>query len=113
MGKEVEMVLGSPAPLPPYMVILYTATGAICYWARWGRARLRVLGLARVLELFPMRPIVSARIEFVTFVVLGCFIGIGFVEPINVTQSFSAGFAWVGLITTMQEPDKLGSENNS
>jgi hypothetical protein len=95
------------SPLPTYLIILYTAAGAIAYWARWGRERLRVYGLAAVLEMIPMRAIVRARVEFVVFVVLGCFLGIGLVEPKNMTQSFSAGFAWVGLFTKMDEPDKL------
>jgi hypothetical protein len=46
-------------------------------------------------------------VEFIVFVALGCFLGIGLVEPTNMTQSFSAGFAWVGLFTTMDDPDKL------
>jgi hypothetical protein len=80
------------------------------YWARWGRERLRVLGLARVLdELVPVEnQLTAARMEFVVFVVLGCLLGVPFVEPVNFAQSFTAGFAWVGLFTTMQEPGSLG-----
>jgi hypothetical protein len=95
------------SPLPNGLIVAYTAAGATAYWARWGRERLRVFGLARVLEMIPMSPIAQARVEFIVFVALGCFLGIGLVEPTNMTQSFSAGFAWVGLFTTMDDPDKL------
>jgi hypothetical protein len=99
-----------PTPLTHSLVLAYAAAGAASYWARWGRERLRVVGLSRVLdELIPMEnQLFAIRVEFVVFVALGCFLGVPFVEPVNFAQSFTAGFAWVGLFTTMQEPGSLG-----
>jgi hypothetical protein len=108
MGEETRIAAMLASPLPTGFIIAYTAAGAIAYWAKWGRDRLRVFYLAEVLDMIPMRRIVRARVEFILFVVLGCFLGIGLVQPTNMTQSFSAGFAWVGLFTTMEDPDKLG-----
>lgn len=99
-----------PNPLPAYLIVAFTAAGAITFWARWGRDRMSVFGLRNVLELFPMKAIARARFEFFIFVVLSYFIGIGIVDPKNATQSFSAGFAWVGLFTKMESPDKLGAQ---
>ncbi len=91
-------------PLPTGFIIAYTAAGAVAYWAKWGRDRLRVFYLAEVLDVIPMRRIVRARVEFIMFVVLGCFLGIGLVQPTNMTQSFSAGFAWAAYLQPWRTP---------
>lgn len=100
-------------PLPIGWVIVFTAAGVMGYWAKWGRERLKVYGLSRILDLVPLREPWKARAEFLLFVGLGCLIGIGVVQPVNVTQSLTAGFTWVGLFTRMQEPGKMkGVEGN-
>jgi hypothetical protein len=107
--------LQQPVPLSHGLVLLYAAVGAMSYWARWGRRSLRVLGLARLLDdLVPIEnQLWAVRVEFVLFVALGCFIGVPFVQPTNFAQSFAAGFAWVGLFTTMHEPGKLNKSRKN
>lgn len=97
-------------PLPLGWVITFTAAGVVAYWARWGRDKVKIYGLSRVMELLPLTSIWRARLEFLLFVGFACLIGIGVVQPINVTQSLTAGFAWVALFTNMQEPSTLNIE---
>ena len=91
-------------PLSTFWVIVFTAAGVIGYWAKWGRERLKVFGLSKLLQLLPIEDPWKARVEFLLFVCFGCLVGIGVVQPVNVTQSLTAGFAWIGLFTSMQEP---------
>jgi hypothetical protein len=41
----------------------------------------------------------------VAFTALGCFIGIGILQPNNPQQAVTAGFAWTGLFAKMKKPD--------
>jgi len=94
-----------PNPLPLRWVIAYTAVGAIVYWCKWGPDKLRVYGLSKIVELLPIDNRWKRIIELLAFTVVGCFVGIGVLQPINPQQALTAGFAWTGLFAKMRKPD--------
>jgi hypothetical protein len=93
-----------PTPLPIGWVIAFTAAGAIVYWCRWGPNALRVYGLSRIIDLLDVSDRTKRILELSAFVVLGCFIGIGVLQPTNPTQALTAGFAWTGLFGKLKKP---------
>lgn len=92
-----------PTPLPRGWVIAYTAVGAIVYWCRWRNA-LRVYGLSQVIELLEVSDRTKRALELLTFTALGCFVGIGVLQPTNPTQALTAGFAWTGVFAKLKRP---------
>jgi hypothetical protein len=96
-----------PTPLPMHWVIAYTAAGAIVYWCKWGPDKLRAYALSRILDLFPLNPRWRGIIEVLTFTVLGCFLGIGILQPVNPQQAVTAGFAWTGIFARLKKPNEI------
>lgn len=93
-----------PNPLPLPWVIAFTAAGAVVYWCKWGPDKLRVFALSRIIDLLPVNPLLRAILELVVFTALGCFLGIGLLQPVNPQQAVTAGFAWTGAFATMKKP---------
>jgi hypothetical protein len=75
------------------------------YWCKWGPNKLRAYALSSIVELLPLSPGWRSVIEVVTFTALGCFIGIGVLQPVNPQQALTAGFAWTGLFAKLKKPD--------
>lgn len=94
-----------PTPLPLRWVIAFTAAGALVYWCKWGPDTLRAYGLSRVINLLPVSPRTKRILEPLAFTALGCFLGIGLMQPINPTQAVTAGFAWTGLFGKLKKPE--------
>lgn len=94
-------------PLSLGWVIVFTALGVMGFWAKWGRSRLRVAGLSEVLRLVPISEPWQPRVEFATFLVVSCLVGIGVVQPTTVPQCLTAGFAWTGLVAKMPKPEAV------
>lgn len=84
--------------------ILYTAVGASLFWSWWGRSRLRVFGLSNILVVFGVPGRWRARLEFVIFIVLGCLVGIGLVDPRSPVQALTAGLGWTGVFARPTGP---------
>ena len=76
--------------------VLFTAIGAAVYWAKAGRTNLRPYLLPAVIAVLGVRGRWRSFIEFMVFIIIGCVVGIGVVEPRNATQGLTAGFAWTG-----------------
>ena len=85
------------AMLPLGLKITYTAVGSAIFWGRWGYKRLRPFVLADLIALLPGSHMQKTALEFLIFVALGCFVGIGIVDPQTPAQAISAGFGWTGL----------------
>jgi hypothetical protein len=94
-----------PNPLPLGWVIAFTASGAIVYWCKWGPNKLRAFALSAIVDLLPVSALWKSIIEVLVFTALGCFIGIGLLQPINAPQAVTAGFAWTGAFAKMRRPD--------
>ena len=77
--------------------VFYTGSGAAIFWAKWGRANLRVFALADIIELFCEKGSKRAiALEFTIFIALGSLIGIGLTDPVNAKQALAAGMGWTG-----------------
>lgn len=79
--------------------VFFTAFGAAVFWGRTGRVKLKVYYLSYLFDMIKF-PEGSRRqvIEFVLFIALGCFVGIGIAKPSTVAQSLTAGFAWTSFV---------------
>lgn len=84
---------------PPFTFwnVVYTAIGAAIFWGKWGRHRLRPYGLAWIIEQVIKNERWQSGIEFLVFIILGCVVGIGIVQPTSAMQALTAGFGWTGL----------------
>jgi len=80
----------------------YTAVGAIGYWGLKGRTKLRVYTLSDLIERLNWSDRACYVTEFLVFIVLGCFVGVGVVEPTNPRQAITAGLAWTGVFATQR-----------
>ena len=76
----------------------YTAVGAAIFWGRWGHTKLRAYVLSDLLDMIPIKAEIRVGIEFVIFLALGVFVGIGITSPTNATQAIAAGLGWTGLL---------------
>ena len=76
-----------PNPLPLPLVVAFTASGALIYWCKWGPNKLKAFALSRIVELLPVSPLWKNIIEVLVFTSLGCFIGIGILQPVNPSQA--------------------------
>ena len=94
-----------PNPLPLRWVIAFTAAGALIYWCKWGPAKLKAYALSEIVDLLPVSPVAKRIIETLVFTALGCFIGIGILQPVNPSQAVTAGFAWTGAFAKMRKPE--------
>lgn len=79
-----------------FWIVVYTAIGVAVFWGKWGRTRLRPYVLADLLALLGLKGPVRSAVEFSVFLVLGCLVGIGIVEPKTPAQALAAGFGWTG-----------------
>ncbi len=90
--------------------ILFTAIGAIVFWARkGGRSELKAYGLSDMIGLLPWDVKARRWIEFGIFILLGCAVGIGFTEPTNPRQALTAGFGWTSLLAFSRPSGKMRS----
>ncbi len=77
----------------------YTALGAMLFWGRTGRTKLKVYVLSWLFDALKVPDCAMRQIiEFVVFVVFGCVIGIGIANPTTVAQAITAGFAWTSFV---------------
>jgi hypothetical protein len=78
---------------------VYTALGAMFFWSRTGRTRLKVYVLSWLFDALRVPDCAARQVaEFVLFIVFGCLIGIGIANPTTVAQAVTAGFAWTGFV---------------
>jgi hypothetical protein len=98
---ETDTVIPGVFEVPhfTFWTVFYTAVGSAIFWARTGRAKLRVYFLSFLFDMMkvpdnPFRQIA----EFVIFIIFGCVIGIGLAKPSTVAQALTAGFAWTGFV---------------
>lgn len=92
----------------PYFTVwnvTYTAIGAAVLWGTWGRQRLKPFIFSNIIRLFFSGPKVYV-IEFITFMIVGCVVGIGLTKPINPQQAFTAGLAWTGALARPDNESK-------
>jgi hypothetical protein len=82
------------------VMIGYTALGAMLFWSRNGRKKLRVYVLSDLFDVFKVDPENPWRhiAEFLLFVIFGVVIGVGAIGPSTIPQALSAGFAWTGVV---------------
>jgi hypothetical protein len=80
--------------------LAYTAIGAVTYWGIKGRMTLKVYALTDLVNLLKIEYKYRRAIQLLIFVALGCFVGIGVVEPENPRQAITAGFAWISIFST-------------
>lgn len=76
--------------------VAYTALGAGVLWSTWGYNKTRVFGFSKVIRLFT-RGRWCHLVEFAVFIIVGCIVGIGVMDPRTPTQAITAGFAWTGV----------------
>jgi hypothetical protein len=79
--------------------IVFTAIGVAVFWGKWGRTRLKAYVLSDLVNLIPVGAKQRAAIEFLVFLVLGCLVGIGVVQPTTPAQALTAGLGWTGFFT--------------
>lgn len=81
---------------------VFTALGAIVFWAKWGRSkRLEAVMLRPLFEnIFGWSGRLRDGAELVAFVVLGCVLVQALLEPTTATQAFAFGCSWTGIIST-------------
>ena len=82
-------------------MVLYTALGVIFLYCKWGRKRIKVYALSEILDMWTTEqttPRLAA--ELIIFVVVGCILAIGVVDPTTPAQALTAGLGWTGLLAT-------------
>lgn len=86
--------------MPTFTVwkVFFTAIGASVYWGVAGKAKLRPFLLPDVLEHLPGKQF-HPILEFLVFVMMGCFVGIVFTDPASARQAITAGMGWTGVCT--------------
>ena len=83
------------------IMALYTAIGVIFLYCKWGRERIRTFALSEILDLWTTEQTTSRMAaELIIFVVLGCIVAIGVVDPDTPPQALTAGLGWTGLMAT-------------
>jgi hypothetical protein len=85
------------APAFSFWNIAFTAIGASIFWGKWGRTRLRPYVLSDLIGFLTTNERWRGFLEFAVFLILGCIVGIGVVQPSTATQALTAGFGWTGL----------------
>src|SRR5947207_14156748 len=103
-------VMFEPPTFTPWSV-LFTATGAAVIWGKMGRTKLKAYYLSGVIRALPLNAKLRSLIEFVVFVILGCLVGIGVAQPVNVRQALTAGFAWTSFFAVPRGTSKSPSRN--
>ena len=76
--------------------VVFAAIGAAALWGKQGRTELKAYVLSDIVRLF-LKGRSRILVEFIIFVALGCLVGIAVVEPTNVRQAITAGFAWTAV----------------
>lgn len=76
--------------------VVFTAIGVAVFWAKWGRTRLKPFALSEITTLLIANKNVRMIVEFLVFLVLGCLVGIGMMDPQSAPQAITAGFGWTG-----------------
>jgi hypothetical protein len=94
--------MATEAALPYMQLFGYTAIGAVVSWSKYGREKLRVFFLSKVLDIFfdSDEGKFRAIIELLIFIILGCIVSMSFVSPITSAQAITAGLGWTGLLST-------------
>lgn len=87
------------APSFTFWNVVFTSLGAMVFWSKFGRGRLKAYLLSDLLNLIPWQDHWRAAVEFLIFVTLGCVVGIGVVQPSNATQALAAGLGRTGFFT--------------
>ena len=83
------------------IMVAYTAFGVIFLYCKWGRKRIKVFALSEILDMWTTEQTKSRMIaELIIFVVLGCILAIGVVQPTTPAQALTAGLGWTGLLAT-------------
>lgn len=77
----------------------YTAIGAAVVWGKWGRETLKPYILSDLIGLLPLSERLRNALEFLLFILIGCLVSIGVVQPVNPTQAIAAGMGWTGIFT--------------
>jgi hypothetical protein len=98
-AESVNSTVVFQAPHFTFWTTVYTALGAMFFWTRTGRAKLKVYALSWLFDILKV-PDSGKRqvVEFIIFIVFGCLIGIGIANPATVAQAVTAGFAWTGFV---------------
>lgn len=91
--------------------VFFTALGAALFWSVRGRYPLRVFALSSIIEQFGIKDPWLPRLEIVIFLIVGCLIGITFVEPENGRQALTAGFGWTSVMVHSAEKASLSKKN--
>jgi hypothetical protein len=86
--------------------VLFTATGAAVIWGKMGRTKLKAYYLSDIVRALPLNRKLQSLIEFIVFVTLGCLVGIGVAQPVNVRQALTAGIAWTSFFAVPRETSK-------
>ena len=96
MSPEPASVLAHFTPV----MMGYAALGAVLFWGRNGRNKLKVYVLSDLFDAFDISHANRWRhlVEFLLFIIFGVLIGVGAIGPTTIPQALTAGFAWTGVI---------------
>jgi len=87
-------------PSYPPTFVVFAAIGSMIFWSVKGRTKLKAYGLSEVFGHLPLSINQRYLLEFLVFVTLGCVVGVGITQPVNVRQALTAGIAWTSLFST-------------
>jgi hypothetical protein len=90
---------GFEVPHFTFWTVFYTAVGSAIFWARTGRAKLKVYFLSFLFDIMKVKDGPARQVtEFILFIAFGCLIGVGIAKPTTAPQALTAGFAWTGFV---------------
>ncbi|MGA3373981.1 MAG: hypothetical protein ABSC48_19740 [Terracidiphilus sp.] len=78
--------------------VFYAFLGAGLLYARWGRSKLKTIGLSNFLDIFDLSEKVRVRLEMLLFLTIGTLVAMGIAQPTNAVQALTAGLGWTGLV---------------
>lgn len=73
-------------------------------WSKYGRNKLRIYFLSAVIDMFIDADVKWRQVlELFVFLILGCIISVGVVDPGTPIQAITAGFGWTGILSSMKQ----------
>lgn len=100
MNSALEVATSFTIPAFSWLAVLYVSVGAALLWAKLGAEARKVFVLDDLLGATGMSRFWSTALGLVVFVLLGCVVAIGTVDPKTPMQAVVAGMGWTGMLST-------------
>lgn len=78
---------------------IYAAVGATILWAKMRRSKRDIYGLTEITKQYIPNEKVRIIVELAIFLIIGCLVSVGVINPSTPAQAFAAGLGWTGLAT--------------